>query len=80
VTSQRVSSVLFVVLALTVWASGPALAADMYQGKVVEVGAGKLTMTDMDTIITNTKVDQLNKRIKEAVGVLTDDDSLKSEG
>ena len=34
-------------LALTVWMSAPDLAADMHQGKVVEVGAGKLTMTDM---------------------------------
>jgi hypothetical protein len=44
---QRVLSVFFVAVALTVWASAPAWAADMHQGKVVEVGAGKLTMTDM---------------------------------
>jgi hypothetical protein len=43
---QRVLSVFFVTLALTVWASAPVWAADMHQGKVVEVGAGKLTMTD----------------------------------
>jgi hypothetical protein len=44
---HRVLSVFLVTLALTVWASAPAGAADMHQGKVVEVGAGKLTMTDM---------------------------------
>ncbi len=44
---QRVLSVFFVTLALTVWASAPTWAADMHQGKVVGVGAGKLTMTDM---------------------------------
>ena len=44
---QRVLSIFFVTLALALWASAPAGAADMHQGKVVEVGAGKLTMTDM---------------------------------
>jgi hypothetical protein len=44
---HRVLSVFFVALALTVWASAPVWAADMHQGKVVEVSAGKLTMTDM---------------------------------
>jgi hypothetical protein len=44
---HRVLSVFLVALALAVWASAPAGAADMHQGKVVEVGAGKLTMTDM---------------------------------
>src|SRR5216684_6041094 len=44
---HRVLSVFLVALALAVWASAPAWAADMHQGKVVEVGAGKLTMTDM---------------------------------
>jgi hypothetical protein len=44
---HRVLSVFFVTLALTVWASAPAGAADIHQGKVVEVGVGKLTMTDM---------------------------------
>src|SRR6266849_6771197 len=44
---HRVLSVFLVALALSVWASAPAGAADMHQGKVVEVGAGKLTMTDM---------------------------------
>jgi hypothetical protein len=44
---HRVLSVLFVALALTVWAGAPVSAADMHQGKVVEVGAGKLTMTDV---------------------------------
>jgi hypothetical protein len=43
----RVLSVLFVTIALVVWASVPVWAADMHQGKVVEVGAGKLAMTDM---------------------------------
>ena len=43
---HRVLSICFVVLTLTVWASAPAV-ADMHQGKVVEVGAGKLTMMDM---------------------------------
>jgi hypothetical protein len=44
---HKVLSVFLVALALAVWASAPAGAADMHQGKVVEVGAGKLTMTDM---------------------------------
>jgi len=44
---HRVLSVFLVALALAVWANAPAWAADMHQGKVVEVGAGKLTMTDM---------------------------------
>src|SRR5262245_66419279 len=44
---HRVLSVFLVALALAVWASAPAGAADMHQGKVVEVGVGKLTMTDM---------------------------------
>jgi len=44
---HRVLSVFLVALALAVWASAPAGAADMHQGKVVEVGAGKLTMMDM---------------------------------
>lgn len=44
---HRVLSVFLVALALAVWASAPAGAADMHQGKVVEVSAGKLTMTDM---------------------------------
>jgi hypothetical protein len=44
---QRVLSIFFVALALTVWASAPAGAAAIHQGKVVEVGAGKLTMADM---------------------------------
>jgi hypothetical protein len=34
-------------LALMVWAGAPAMAADSHQGKVVEVSAGKLTMTDI---------------------------------
>jgi len=44
---QRVLLIFFVTLALTVWTSAWALAADIHQGKVVEVGAGKLTMADM---------------------------------
>jgi len=44
---HRVLSVFLVALALALWASAPAGAADMHQGKVVEVGAGKLTMADM---------------------------------
>jgi hypothetical protein len=44
---QRVLLIFFVALALTVWASAPTRAADIHQGKVVEVGAGKLTMADM---------------------------------
>ena len=44
---QRVLSVCFVILALAMGASVPTWAADMHQGKVVKVGAGKLTMTDM---------------------------------
>jgi hypothetical protein len=44
---QRVLSVCFVTVALTVWASAPTWAADIHQGKVVGVGAGKLTMEDM---------------------------------
>ena len=43
---QRVLSICFVALTLAVWTSAPAV-ADMHQGKVVEVSAGKLTMTDM---------------------------------
>jgi hypothetical protein len=42
-----VLSVLVVTLALAVWAGTPAWAADIHQGKVVEVGVGKLTMMDM---------------------------------
>ena len=42
----RVLSVFLVAFALAVWASTPAGAADIHQGKVVEVSAGKLTMTD----------------------------------
>jgi hypothetical protein len=44
---QKVLSVCFVALALAVSISAPTWAADMHQGKVVEVGAGKLTMVDM---------------------------------
>ena len=44
---QRVLSVWFVTLAFTAWASAPTWAADMHEGKVVGVGGGKLTMTDM---------------------------------
>jgi hypothetical protein len=44
---QKVLSVFFVTLALAVWASALTWAADIHQGKVVGVGAGKLTMTDM---------------------------------
>ena len=44
---QRVLSIFFMALALTVWTSTPTWAAAMHQGKVVEVGAGKLTMADM---------------------------------
>ena len=44
---QKVLSVFFVTLALTVWTSTPTWAADMHQGKVVEVSPDKLTMTDM---------------------------------
>jgi len=44
---QRVLSVFFVTLMLTVWTNAPIWAADMHQGKVVEVGSGKLTMVDM---------------------------------
>jgi hypothetical protein len=42
-----VLSVFLVALAVAVWASAPAWAGDTHQGKVVEVGVGKLTMTDM---------------------------------
>jgi hypothetical protein len=44
---HRVLSVFLVALALALWVSAPAGAADLHQGKVVEVDAGKLTMTDM---------------------------------
>ena len=44
---HRVLSVFFVALALTMGALGCQSAPAMHQGKVVEVGAGKLTMTDM---------------------------------
>jgi hypothetical protein len=37
----------FVALTLAIWMNGPTWAADMHQGKVVEAGAGKITMTDM---------------------------------
>jgi len=43
---QKVLPIFFMILALMVWASAPAVAADAHQGKVVEVSAGKLTMTD----------------------------------
>jgi len=44
---HRMLSVFVVTLALAAWSSTPTWAADMHQGKVVEVSAGKLTMTDM---------------------------------
>jgi hypothetical protein len=44
---HRVLSVCLVALALTVGALGCQSAPVMHQGKVSEVGAGKLTMTDM---------------------------------
>jgi hypothetical protein len=37
----------FIALALVIWMNGPAWAADMHQGKVVETGGGKIIMTDM---------------------------------
>ena len=43
----RVLSVCLVALTLTMGALGCQSAPAMHQGKVVEVGAGKLTMTDM---------------------------------
>lgn len=44
---QRMLSVFFVTLALTIGALGCQSAPAMHQGKVVEVGSSKLTMTDM---------------------------------
>lgn len=44
---KRVFPVFFMILAPMVWAGTPVMAADSHQGKVVEVSAGKLTMTDM---------------------------------
>ena len=44
---SRVLSVFFVALTLTLGALGCRSAAAMHQGKVVEVGSGKLTMTDI---------------------------------
>lgn len=44
---HRMLSVFFVTLALTMGALGCRSAPAMHQGKVVEVGVGKLTMTDM---------------------------------
>jgi hypothetical protein len=44
----RVVALFFVAVAVS-WVTGaPVLAADSHQGKVVETGAGKLVMTDMD--------------------------------
>jgi len=44
---QSVLSFSFTLGLLALLASTPARAADTHQGKVVEVGAGKLTMTDV---------------------------------
>lgn len=44
---QKIVSVGVVTLALAMSMSTPMWAADMHQGKVVEVGVGKLTMADM---------------------------------
>jgi hypothetical protein len=37
----------FIALTLALWMNSATWAADMHQGKVVEVGAGKITMTDV---------------------------------
>jgi len=44
---SRVLSLFFVAFTLTMGAVGCQSAPAMHQGKVVEVGVGKLTMTDM---------------------------------
>ena len=44
---SRVLSVFFVAFTLTMGALGCRSAPAMHEGKVVEVGVGKLTMTDM---------------------------------
>jgi len=43
---QRVLAIWFALVALALFVSAPALAADTHKGKVVEAGSGKLTMTD----------------------------------
>jgi uncharacterized protein YjbJ (UPF0337 family) len=45
-----------------------------------EVTAGAVTSGHTKGKIMGGKIDQIKGRIKEAVGVLTDDDSLKNEG
>ncbi len=68
---HRRTSLLLAVVALSGCLAVLALAADKHEGKVVEAGKGKLTMTDMDgsnqhshTVATNAKITRDGKTAK----------------